>query len=660
MEKKIKILILEDSPGDARFIELVLEKAGIASDSLVVETKGAFSRALEDFQPDIILADYRLPAFDGLMALRMVQERMMATPFILVSGMIGEERAAEFFRAGAADYVLKDRLDTRLAPSVIRALRESAEQARRKKAEIALQRANRALKALSECNQALVRAADEQALLDDICRNIVQTGGYLWTWVGYVNPDKNGVRPVAWAGEGDRYLKDVEITWDDENPCGCPVVTAIRTGEPAIARHVAVAPCPAPPSLDEVKKGTSSLALPLREDERLIGVINIYATDPRAFDQAEMELLSELANDLSYGISSLRTRIQRRRAEAALEKSEELFRSVALSAMDAIITVDEEERVVMWNHAASELFGYTEAEIAGQPLKLILPDSLPEMFEAARKDSAAGVTGQTSWPMELSGHSRDGRDFPVELSLGLFNAAEGPFFSAIVRDVSERKRAEDELRQSMDKLRRITGGIVQTVALTVESRDPYTAGHQRRATDLARSIAVEMGLDQETIDCIRMAGAIHDLGKIHIPSEILSKPGPLSEIEKALIQTHSEIGYGILKEVELPWPIAQIILQHHERLDGSGYPRGLLEEEILMEARILSVADVVEAMSSHRPYRPTIGLESALSEIERNRGILYDDEVVDACLRLFIEKKYEFIHHDGEPDIVDRLQNVDN
>jgi putative nucleotidyltransferase with HDIG domain len=174
----------------------------------------------------------------------------------------------------------------------------------------------------------------------------------------------------------------------------------------------------------------------------------------------------------------------------------------------------------------------------------------------------------------------------------------------------------------------------------VEMKDPYTAGHERRMTNLARTMAAEMGLPPEKIEGIRLAGVIHDIGKITLPTEVLSKPTKLSAIELALIREHVRLGHDILKDVQSPWPLAEIVLQHHERMDGSGYPRGLKGEEILIEARIMAVADVVEAMASHRPYRPSLGIDAALKEIENNRGVFYDDNVADACLRLFREKDF--------------------
>ncbi len=202
--------------------------------------------------------------------------------------------------------------------------------------------------------------------------------------------------------------------------------------------------------------------------------------------------------------------------------------------------------------------------------------------------------------------------------------------------------AQEELQKSFQRLQRTLEGTVSALMSAVEMRDRYTAGHQRRVTQLACAIANEMGLPEERIEGLRMAGLIHDLGKINVPAEILSKPGRLNDIEYGLIKAHPQVGYDVLKTIDFPWPVAQIVLQHHERLNGSGYPQGLLGEGVLLEARILAVADVVEAMASFRPYRPALGIDRALEEISQNRGVFYDPEVVEACLKLFAEKGFEF------------------
>ena len=200
----------------------------------------------------------------------------------------------------------------------------------------------------------------------------------------------------------------------------------------------------------------------------------------------------------------------------------------------------------------------------------------------------------------------------------------------------------EALRKAHERLQCTFKQAVGALASTVEMKDPYTAGHQRRVAHLASAIARELNLSREMTDAIRMAGLVHDIGKISVPSEILTRPSKLSVLEMNLTRQHVETGYEVLKEIEFEWPVAQIARQHHERMDGSGYPQSLSGENILLEARIIAVADVVEAMSSHRPYRAARGKAEALEELSRNRGTLYDSEVVDACLRLFAEKKYEF------------------
>lgn len=204
------------------------------------------------------------------------------------------------------------------------------------------------------------------------------------------------------------------------------------------------------------------------------------------------------------------------------------------------------------------------------------------------------------------------------------------------------KQAEEELKQSSQRLRRIMEGTIYAMALAIEIRDPYVTGHQRKVANLACAIAKEMSLSKEEIEGIRLAGVIHDVGRAYVPTDILSKPARLTEAEFSIVKNHPKLGYDIFKMEQFPWPIAQMVLQHHERIDGSGYPQGLSGKEILLEARILAVADVVEAMSSHRAHRPAPGINKALKEISKNKGILYDSEVVDACLKLFTEKGFMF------------------
>ena len=400
-----------------------------------------------------------------------------------------------------------------LAGAVV-AFNDITEQVAKKRA---LARIDRALRTLSKVNLVLVRATDETTLLDAICRIIVEEGEYRMAWVGFAEDDpERTITPKAWAGIEDGRLAKLDLTWADTERGQEPAGRAIRSGNPQIIPDILADPAIAIRHELAVELGYAAcFTFPLIIDGKVIGMIGVYAEEAGTFNAEEVEMLTELANDLTFGIASLRVKAERNRTA--------------------------------YQHAH-------HAEIL-----------------------------------------------------------------------------QNSLEQS-----------IQAIADTVEARDPYTAGHQRRVGELAEAIAREMALPEDKIHGIRLAAIVHDLGKIQIPAEILSKPGKLTDVEFMLIKTHPTAGHDILKDVKFPWPIADIVWQHHEKLDGSGYPRGLKDGQILIESRIMTVADVVEAMSSHRPYRPTLGTETALKEIEQGRGSIYDSKVVDACLKLFGEGKFTF------------------
>lgn len=387
----------------------------------------------------------------------------------------------------------------------------------RKHAEEEIRKVNRALRILSNCNMALVRATGEKELLNSICKLIVNIGGYPLAWVGYAQSDEHKtIERVAQSGSKSKYAEHFKATWADKRTGQNPFGIAIRTGKYYVCREIEKDPNCAANRAAAVKAGCKSLiALPLKSKDSAFGVLSIHAAEPDAFDEREIALLQELAEDLSYGIQALRTHIAR-------------------------------------------------------------------------------------------------------------------------------EAASDELEQSYVKLRTTLEETVNALASATEKRDPYTAGHQRRVTQLACAIAKEMDMSEEQIEGIRIAGLLHDIGKISVPAEILSKPGRLSDSEFSIIKLHSEIGYDILKTINFPWPVAQITLQHHERVNGSGYPRGLNGDQILIEAKILAVADVVEAMSSHRPYRPARTMKETIDEILGNKASLYDSKVAEVCLDLFTKKRFKF------------------
>ncbi len=459
--RELRILMLEDAPTDAELEERELRKAGIAFTSLRVDSRAAFQRALDEFRPDIILSDYKLPDFNGMDALEMVIRDHPDIPMVMVTGALSDIEAVELIHAGAKDYVLKDRL-ARLAPAVQRAL--AAEQAAR-------------------------------------------------------------------------------------------------------ARNA---------------------------------------------------------------------------AEKALRESEAKFRALVETTSDWIWEIDARNVYTYASPQIYVLLGYRVEEIVGRtPFDLMSPTGSEQ-----ERAAFAGILADKK-PFRLLENSflhKDGRMVYLETSGAPMFDAMGGFngYRGIDRDITERKETERERLASAEKLEQTLLQTIEAIAATVEARDPYTAGHQRRVANLARAIAHEIGLSEHKIRGLYLAATIHDLGKISIPAEILSKPGVLNQVETELVKTHPQAGYDIIKDVQLPWPIAQMVLQHHERLDGSGYPNQLKDEQIQHEAKILAVADVVEAMSSNRPYRPGLGLDAALDEITRERGVLYDPAAVDVCLRLFREKKFDF------------------
>ena len=332
---------------------------------------------------------------------------------------------------------------------------------------------------------------------------------------------------------------------------------------------------------------------------------------------------------------------ERKKTEEELQESKSHFQTLFNVMVDPVVIVGGEGKILEITNRVKEVTGLKREELLGKSfLKIKILTAKSKVIVI--KNLAKRMMGAKIAPYEVEIITKDRKKIAVEVNAAKINYRGKPTVMAVFRDLTERKKTRGELQRTLEKLRKALGATIQALALTVEVRDAYTAGHQRRVTNLARTIATEMQLSKRHIDGIRTAGAIHDLGKIGVPVEILNKPIPLADIEFALVKIHSVVGYNILKEMKFPWPVAKIVLQHHERMNGTGYPHGLSGEDILLEARILGVADVVEAMCSHRPYRPALGIDKALEEISKNKGILYDPQVVDTCLKLFTDKGFNF------------------
>jgi PAS domain S-box-containing protein/putative nucleotidyltransferase with HDIG domain len=341
-------------------------------------------------------------------------------------------------------------------------------------------------------------------------------------------------------------------------------------------------------------------------------------------------------------VANYRDMTERRRAEEAIRTSEERFRNLVEATSDWVWEVDPNGVYTYVSPKVHEVMGYEVSEIVGRSIFDFMPSRESSRF--ARTFKSHAEKREPFAFLETSRQRKDGKVIVMETSGVPFFGGDGRLlgYRGIGRDITNRKNIERELERSVKKLEKTMEAAIQAISYTMETRDPYTTGHQRRVTQLACAIAKEMGVAAWQIDGIRVAGLLHDIGKIAVPTEILSKPGRLSDIEFSMIKAHPKVGFDILKNVEFEWPIARIVVQHHERLDGSGYPYGIPGKDILQEARILAVADVVEAMSSHRPYRPALGIEKALAEVARGEGTLYDPQVVRACSRVINERGFKF------------------
>jgi PAS domain S-box-containing protein len=386
------------------------------------------------------------------------------------------------------------------------------------------------------------------------------------------------------------------------------------------------------------------LVVPMVFGRETIGLISV-ANNDKGYTGKDRALLERIAD---YVSPILRARLQRdaleRKRKAAVEllsKSERSLKEAQRIAHLGSWEFDIAKNRLRCSDEVNRIFGLMPEEFDRYEtfLETVHPDDrtkIAALYEDSIREDVPFDTvyriikkedGVTRYVHSAYEHEKD-ETGKVVRSIGT------------VHDITELKEVENELQATSERLRMSLNAIIQAMALVVETRDPYTAGHQRRVANLAIAIATEMEFPINIIDGVNMAATIHDIGKIAVPTEILSKPTILSDLEFCLIKSHAQAGYDILKDFEFPWPVARTILQHHERMDGSGYPNGLKGDEILLEARIMAVADVVEAMASHRPYRPALGIKEALEEIEKNKGTLYDSDVADACLKLFREKNY--------------------
>ena len=412
----------------------------------------------------------------------------------------------------------------------------------------------------------------------------------------------------------------------------------IQSRKPLLIRNMAKATPPVAPGVagEPIPPELCYLGVPIMKKDKVIGVVPVQGFQPYTYDEEDQHFPIAIADQTAIAIENARLFEQTESALGALHASEERFALAVQGANDGIWDWDIQKNSLYWSPRMKALLGYADEELNVEfdTLDAVLH---PDDKERTKATMEARLKDGRLYNVDHRLRTKSGeyRWFHAREQVVIDEAGNPVRMIGSTADVTNRKQAEERLHAALQ-------GIIEALGQTTETRDLYTSSHQKRVTQLACAIAKEMRLSEERVEGIRVAGLLHDIGKLAIPAEILSKPNELSEMEYGLFEAHPQVAYNILKSIEFPWPVAQIVLQHHERMDGSGYPQRLKGEEFMLEARILAVADVVEAMSSHRSYRPALGVDKVLEEIVQKKGKLYDPEVVDACVCLFDEKGFEF------------------
>ena len=438
--------------------------------------------------------------------------------------------------------------------------------------------------------------------------------------------------------KNEDYLHNIQFHLDNPQSKGT-AVASFRTQKPFLVNDLSdIEHDLSRKSLDFVNTmgSRSFICVPIVYKGESLGVLivdNVQSKKP--LSQTEMSLLMGIAPQI--GIS-----IKNAIAHQKIKESEERFRSLSENAPDIIYTLGIKGKFTYINPVVETILGYRPEEIIGRYfIDIVRKEDVHRCIEFFKQVRDHQQTIKEEMGILLH---KDGTERYFSFSCAPNFDSESHFIGVVgtFKNMTDIRKSEMELKKSFEKLQSVMSSTIDAISIIVESRDPYTAGHQRRVTQLATAIACELALSKEKIDLIRMGSLIHDIGKIYIPSEILTKPMKLNDIEYAMIKSHPEVARKILKQVDFIPTVVDMVYQHHERIDGSGYPRKLKRDDILIEARILAVADTVEAMATHRPYRASLGIEKALEEIENQRDILYDEAVADACLVLFREKGFQF------------------
>ena len=580
----LRVLIIDDSEDDAQLILRQLRKGGYEPKWKRVDTAPAMKNALDNEPWDIILCDYKMPNFSAPAALGLVRELKIDIPVIIISGAIGEDTAVSAMKSGAHDSLMKDKL-AKLSVAIEREIREAHNRRAKKNAEDMLKRSEENFRHTLDESPLGVRiiSADGENLYAN--REILNI-------YGYDNREELNTIPHA-----KRYTKETLREYEARKEMR-------KTGN----------------------DGPSNYEVSIIRKDGQIRHLEVFRKRVLWNGKTQFQALY---NDMT----------KRKQAELSLKESEERYRAVVENAYESIL-ITQNMKIVFANQAAVKNIGYPMEKLINEDLlKFIHPDYV-DMVRDYHLRRIKGEDVLSRYTFRIL--ANNGEIKWVELNTSIFEWDKKPATLNFLKDITESKLLDEERSESYKRIKKTLDATINAIAMIVETRDPYTTGHQQRVSQLSEAIATEMGLSDDRRDFITTAAIMHDIGKLSIPAEILSKPTKLTAIEFELIKTHSQSGYNILKDINFPWPVASVILQHHERMNGSGYPNNLEGKDILLEARIIAVADVVEAISSHRPYRASLGIDFAIDEIFKNRGTLYDADVVDTCLKLFKEKNFSF------------------
>lgn len=458
------------------------------------------------------------------------------------------------------------------------------------------------------------------AHLGEICQ-----AGRVSLFVIYENGTKMD-NTHEWCAEGVKpHIEELQIISLDQLPW---LKKKLTQDQPAQAEDIAELPGEAKAEKEFFAKQDikSFLYLPVQLQGKLGGLIGFSTTkEAKAWSEEDLNLLQIVAGVVGDFL-------EKKVADDAQRDRDVRYRRLAQASLEGIFIL-KNGKILDSNHQVGSLLGYKPSQYLGKEFADFVD---PKEKERVQKRVAAN----SATAFEATAMRKDGTLLPVEVVAKNLMIQEEPMTVVALRDISARKKEAKEDPEATAMLKEALDGTIQAMALTIALRDPFAAGHGDSVAKLSVAIALEMGLSRKQVEGLRVAGIIHDIGKVSLPTEILSKPGEISAAERLLIENHPKMGHDMLKDIKFPWPVAKMVLQHHERMNGTGYPAGLSGDKLMVESRILAVADSVDAIMSNRSYRPAKGLESVIEELSKNKGTLYDPQVVDATLKIINERGF--------------------